>query len=155
MKKLSQLDQMTQASFINHIDQRWQQLYELEKGWAEKAFKYLFLTDSGGAIATLSFLGTSDQIRHLPALKVALLFFAFGVLLVGIFTAMMFHRMAHLLKEYSKSVKDFYNDKIEWGYLIEEDEKRAQRSRRNYIVPYSSFLCFILGIGAGACALFS
>lgn len=82
-------------------------------------------------------------------------FFAFGVLLVGIFTAMTFHRMAQLLTQYTKSVKDFYTDKIAWEYLIEEDEKMVQRSWRNYIVPYLSFLCFILGIGAGAAALFS
>ncbi len=155
VKRFSELEPTTRAGFISHLDRRWQQLYELEKGWAEKAFKYLFITNSGGAIATLSFLGTSDQIRYLPALKFALLFFAFGVLLVGIFTAMTFHRMAQLLTQYTKSVKDFYTDKIAWEYLIEEDEKMVQRSWRNYIVPYLSFLCFILGIGAGAAALFS
>lgn len=151
----SQLDQSTKATFVTYIDRRWQQLYELEKGWAEKAVKYLLLTNSGGAIATLGFLGTSDQIRHSLALKLALLFFAFGVLLVGIFTAMMFHKMAQVLTRYTKSVKDFYTDKISWEYLIEENEKMVQRGWRNYIVPYLSFLCFILGVGAGACALFS
>jgi hypothetical protein len=147
---LSQLDQSTKTTFVTYIDRRWQQLYELERGWAEKAVKYLLLTNSGGAIATLSFLGTSDQIRHPLALKFALLFFASGVLLLGIFTAMMFHKMAQLLRQYTKSVKDFYTDKIAWEYLIEEDEKRVQRSRRNYVVPHLSFLCFLLGIGTEA-----
>ena len=40
-----------------YINERWSQLYELEKEWGKEAIKYLMLTNAGGAVATLSFIG--------------------------------------------------------------------------------------------------
>ena len=54
MELFSKQDAAVRHSLNGHITQRWVQLYELEKEWGERALKYLLLTNSGGAIATLS-----------------------------------------------------------------------------------------------------
>ncbi len=65
MALYSQLDPATKEVINAQINRRWGQLYELEKEWGEKALKYLFLTNSGGAIATLSFLGAAEELTAL------------------------------------------------------------------------------------------
>jgi hypothetical protein len=155
MKKFSQMDSAARDRLSSHVNQRWRQLYELEKEWGERALKFLFLTNSGGAIATLSFLGAYDGALNLIGTKVALFFFVFGVLLAGIATAKTFHHMSHLLKEYKQEVSQFYDDQVTWEYLTETDSNRAKASVWDYAIPYASLACFMGGNVAGAIALFA
>lgn len=155
MKNYSDLDSNGKGQLIGHIDRRWRQLNELEKDWGERVWKYLFLTNSGGAIATLSFLGTVTKPPNSEAIKIALLFFVLGVFLAGVATVKIFHHMSHMLKEYKSGVEHFYNDKISWEHLCEEDGKRAKVGCLDYVIPYASFAAFLGGCVAGAIALFS
>ena len=50
---------------IEYINLRWKQLYDLEKERADQAIKYLFLTNSGGAVTVLSLWGLLTK-RALP-----------------------------------------------------------------------------------------
>jgi hypothetical protein len=154
MALYSQLDASTKEVINAHINRRWGQLYELQKEWGEKALKYLFFTNSGGAIATLSFLGASKELNGIGA-KVALFLFILGLVLTGISTATTFHHMSGLFKQYKESVEDLYGDKITWFALAEADKKRAVATWLDYAIPYSSFICFIAGSVVGASALFA
>jgi hypothetical protein len=154
MEKFSKLEQAVRDNLVNHINQRWRQLYELEKEWSDRAFRYLFLTNSGGAIAVLSFFGASDKALDFAMLKAALLLFALGVLFVGVATAKTYHRIAGLFKQYRNEADHFFNDKITWEYLTEEDTKRSKPTFWAYFFPYVSFACFIVGIVLGSLALF-
>ena len=154
MTLYSQLDASTKEVISAHINRRWGQLYGLEKEWGEKAHKYLFLTNSGGAIAILSFLGVAKELNGVGT-KVALFLFVLGLIFVGISSAMTFHHMSGLFKQYRESVENLYGDKITWIALGEADKKRAVATWLDYAIPYSSFICFIAGSVVGACALFA
>ena len=134
MALYSQLDPATKEVINAHINRRWGQLYELEKEWGEKALKYLFLTNSGGAIATLSFLGAAEEITGVGT-KVALFLFVLGLVLAGISIATTFHHMSGLLKQYKEGVEDLYGDKITWVALAEADKKRAVATWLDYAIP--------------------
>lgn len=155
MELFSRQDPDTRKTLGAHINQRWGQLYHLEKEWAEKAFKYLLLTNSGGAIATLSFLGASPAAIRILEAKVALALFLTGVVLVGVGTAKTFHHMSNLFKSWKTEVENYYSDRITWGHLQNEDRKRAEQDIWDYVVPYASFACFIAGCIAGAWCLLS
>lgn len=154
MALYTQLDSATKDIFNTHINRRWGQLYELEKEWGERALKYLFFTNSGGAIATLSFLGAAKELTG-AGTKAALLLFVLGIVFAGISTAKTFHHMSGLLKQYKQGVEDFYADKITWVALTDADKSRAVATWLDYAIPYLSFFCFIFGSSAGAFALFS
>lgn len=150
----SKLDPALRAHQVNHINQRWGQLYELEKEWGERALKYLLLTNSGGSIATLSFLGASELVLRMMPVKIALFLFVVGLILVGISTAKQFHHMSGLFKAWKDDVDNYFNDKITWEHLNCEDTKRAVDDLWDYAIPYASFSCFILGCVFGGFALF-
>lgn len=155
MDKYSEIDPSLRDHLVSHINQRWAQLYELEKEWGERSLRYLMLTNSGGAIATLSFLGASHQALGLTGAKLALLLFVVGIVLVGVTTAKAYHRIWGLFRAWKKDSEHFYEDRITWEYLHTEDHMRARDNFWDYFFPYTSFACFIGGCLAGAVSLFS
>lgn len=153
MQPFSTLDPSTQKFLTERINQRWGQLHALEKDWGEKALKYLMLTNSGGAIATLSFLGAFPEAIGLSGAKIALALFVTGVTVVGIGIAKTYHHMSNLFKRWRADVENYYSDKITWEHLHAEDEKRAVTDFWDYLLPYAAFGCFIGGCIAGAWSL--
>lgn len=153
MQLFSQQDPNTRQALGAHISQRWAQLYELEKEWGERALKYLLLTNSGGAIATLSFLGAAPSAIGMTGAKIALSLFVLGVVLVGVATAKTFHHMSSIFEKWKADVENYYADSITWAHLQNEDRKRAVTDWWDYAIPYASFGCFIIGCVAGAWSL--
>jgi hypothetical protein len=154
MELFSKQDPAVRQSLNAHINQRWGQLYEHEKEWGERALRYLLLTNSGGAIATLGFLGGSPTAINLLGAKIALFLFVLGVFLVGVSTAKQFHHMSNLFKSWKYDVDNYYADKITWEHLHSEDKRRAAEDFWDYLIPYSAFGCFIGGSISGAISLF-
>ena len=64
---------------LSWINTRWSQLYQLEKEAGELSIKYLFLTNAGGAVAILGFIGASQSLGAIGAVRIALLLFALGL----------------------------------------------------------------------------
>jgi hypothetical protein len=132
-----------------YIDRRWFQLYSLEKETGERALKYLFLTNSGGAVAVLSFLGNSEKARTSIGAWIALFLFGLGVILVGIFHAWHYHRMFGLFESWKKSAREFFSGKIDWDTLIQEDNKRSAPPKTGFVLGYGAFAVFIAGCIVG------
>lgn len=154
MELFSKQDPAVRQSLNGHINQRWSQLYELEKEWGERALKYLLLTNSGGAITTLGFLGASPAAINMLGAKISLFLFVFGVFLVGVSTAKTFHYMSRLFKAWKVDVDHYYADKITWEHLQEQDKNRSVEDFLDYAIPYTAFGCFITGSISGALSLF-
>ena len=150
MEKYSETDPEIRNQRIDYINTRWGQLYHLEKEWGERALRYLLMTNSGGAIATLSFLGASGTTLSLFPAKCALFLFLFGVFLVGVTTAKTFHHMSDLFKLYKKDAEQYFSNNKSWEQVCAEDDNRAVEDIWDYFFPYTSFVCFILGCIFGA-----
>lgn len=153
MTHFSKQNPITRQSLDTHINQRWTQLYQLEKESAERVLKYLLLTNSGGAIATLSFLGAAPAAIGVLGAQIALCFFLTGVVFVGIITAKTFHHMSNLFKRWKTDVANYHADAITWTHLQAEDKKRAVSDWWDYVISYGSFCCFMSGCIAGAWGL--
>lgn len=155
MELYSKQDPELRKRLANHIDKRWWQLYELEKEWGERALRYLLFTNSGGAIATLGFLGGAPGAISMTGIKVSLFSFILGVVLVGISTAKTFHHMSKLFKHWQNDLDHYYEDKITWSHLHHQDQQRAVEDFFDYAIPYASFICFLIGVVSGGHSLFS
>jgi len=152
MTNFSQLPESHRQQNIDHINQRWSQLYHLQKEWADKAVNFLFLTNSGGAIAMLSFIGTREDVHCL--VKIGLALMLIGIILVGVLVARSYHLMTGLFDAYRTDVKEYFADRISQEKLNEDDSKRSKDSKWDLILGYGSFGCFILGISLGIYGLF-
>jgi hypothetical protein len=89
------------------VNQRLKQLLDLQKEAGQQAIQYLLLTNSGGAIAVLGFIGASNAVRALTLPRVSLAFFACGVFLSGVLLALRVHEFEWLLRCYRKELKEY------------------------------------------------
>ena len=152
--KFTQMTQATQQNAIDAVNRRWGQLHKLEEDWGERVYKYLLLTNSGGAVALLSFLGTGKAPEIVWA-KIALASFIFGLIVVGMALARIYHRMEWLYKNYRNDSARFFIDEIERDELNRLDDGRSRKqSIWAYLLPYTCFSSFIFGCVTGAYALF-
>src|SRR6266568_7268127 len=109
-------DHVRQYRF-NFISARWAQLNQLTKEWTDKAISFLMLTNAGGAVAVLSFMGASEKVRGMLGTQVALCCLALGVICTGFLVAKQFHRFERLLAHYKKDSERYLTDQMEWDTL--------------------------------------
>jgi hypothetical protein len=154
--KLSQTPEPARSGRLKYVDTRWDQLLRLVEETELRALKYLTLTNAGGAVATLSFLGASEAVRKLLLPKISLGFFVFGLFAVGVLAALSAHKMAFLFREWKTTANKYTSDEITWGSLLADDSARVEKGRCFIItVAYMAFACFMAGSIVGLWALFS
>jgi hypothetical protein len=138
---------------FGHISARWSQLNGLTKDWTDKAVSFLMLTNSGGAVAVLSFMGASDKVREMVGPRIALGCFSLGVICTGILVAKQFHRFERVFTGYRKEAQEYLADRIEWGVLTSNDDNRVKPRPMDYVLGYIPFALFIGGCITGAISL--
>lgn len=139
----------------NYIAERSSQLYTVLTTAADAAVSFLFLVNAGGAVATLSFLGTSATVRAMPTPKLALACFIAGLLLVGILRAFRVHDYQKAFNCWHKDYNNFVAGQLSWNQLVGNDETRSETSKWEYILGYASFTCIFGGAALGAYGLMS
>lgn len=150
--KLSETPLEQREGHIAYVGKRWSQLSELEIASGTEAIKYLLLVNSGAAVAVLAFLGTSAEVRALMWPKVMLGTFVLGVVFIGFYQSVRYHRIANIYNGWREGVDSYYNDKLDWENTIREDKARSDA----YMIPqvllaYVSFTCFLVGVIVGMC----
>lgn len=136
-----------------YINQRWDQLYNLEKDAAHAAFHYLFMANTGGAAATLAFIGAVGRDRIGAAGKTALVLFVIGVIVSGVSRARYFHWVSALFWNWKKLVQELEAGSKTWEVVVFADTQKSKPGFWDYAIPYFSFACFIAGAIVGCLAL--
>lgn len=153
MKKFSETEINVRNQHITHINQRWNQLYYLEKESGDKALRYLLLTNSGGAIATLGFLGAFESATDMLGVKLSLFLFIIGIILLGVSVAKQYHHMSKLFNLWMRNTNRYFRDEIDYDSMNKKDDNMAVEDCWDFVIPYSSFACFVLGCITGLTSL--
>jgi len=151
--KLNETEAQLRAARLKHIDTRWEQLNRLSDAAAERAIKYLMLTNAGGAVAMLSYFGANSAARGLIAPKLALGFFGFGILSVGVLNSLMLHHIERIFVHWRTASQQYLESKLDWQVLDAEDDRLSYKVWPEYIAGYTSFGCLVAGAIAGLCSL--
>ena len=122
-------------------------MYHLSKEWSERAVAYLFTANGTGAIALLSFIGALKNVKSETIW--ALICFLLGFVLVGVLTAMTYHRMNFLFENWRRDSNAYINNQEEWEDMNSKDNERSVNNLWMELVGYSSFGLFILGLILG------
>lgn len=132
---------------IGYVMERWRQLYELQYECGTEEIKYLFLVNSGAAVAVLAFLGSVANARDMIWPKVMLGFFAMGIVLVGFLHVTRLYQVSNVFKAWRVSVNEYYTDQKGWSEITNADIARS--AGFGWVLAHISFLCFIVGIIIG------
>ncbi len=139
-----------QSDFIN---KRSEFLSRWVSSELEQATSYLLLTNSGGAVAVLSFLAAVPRYQSNRWLYTSLILFAAGIIFLGLFRSHEYERSEGIFLAWQDDVKKFISNPSFWNDLIKRDELRTKLSPWGRIFGYGSFICLVAGIVVGGIAL--
>ena len=137
------------------ISARWKELSKFYLTHSDETIKYLFYVNSGGTATIIGFMGASESVRSLVILRVALCFFAFGLLCVGILRVVLLHKVRRLSNNWQKDAEDYWNCKIEYTKLIKNDDLGTGSDLPSFIIGYVSGISFLVGLILGGISLFT
>lgn len=150
--KYSEASDEQRTGKVDYIDKRWKQLHELEvKRW-ETLQNYLFLVSGGASAATLTYLGNlaKDTVDAAAGIYWMLGLFVGSLLLVGILKMVLVYDALVIFKGWREIVSQFYEDKIEWEYAVQHDERKAARLDPSIaVVTIFAYLLLVVGAGIG------
>ena len=113
--KLSETNGEMRKEYLEYVQTRWTQLQETLTERAETVWKYLLLTNSGSAIAALSFMGANKTLTPIPNAPSMLIAFLVGVVLVGVGHAIGYYRANWLFAGWENDVSNYFADKTTWS----------------------------------------
>lgn len=117
-----------------------------------RATSYLLLTNAGGAIALLTFMGGVPKIPRLAWWSLAA--FVIGTLSVGILNAISYHTSYLLNERYVRSLDLVVSDKTDTAQL-ELDPALRKIASLAAVFGYIAFVAFITGSALGIAAFLS
>lgn len=140
---------------IAYIKTRWEELAGLERKWIDSAHQYLFLTGSGSAVATLTFMGATVQAQKpiTTTMVLMLAMFVLSVLSVGLAKAYQYYYVRNIYKLWRDNTAKYYENALGWMELNTTDAALSADSKLGEIVAWSSFMLIVIGIGIGFKAL--
>jgi L-cysteine desulfidase len=112
----------------------------------------LFLTNAGGAAATLAFIGATKTPIAMVA-KISLILFVVGVVLAGVSRARYFHWVSALFWNWKNLIRQLESGAKTWDVVVSSDTEKSRPKFVDYAIPYLSFACFVAGAVVGAIAL--
>ena len=130
--------------------ERLRPLWDMQWKSIDEAVKYLFLVNSGGAIAVLGYLGTDSTKIHAPWAGMAVVLFCLGIVFVGVIRFMLFHRSRSLFESLRQELKACAKGEMKVEAVSSKDEERSEARIREILCGYAALSCFILGPICGA-----
>lgn len=151
--KFSRTPEELRRRHVEYVNTRWKQLAELSKEYSQAAVTYLLLTNSGSAIAVLSFMGAMKTTTPIPNAPAMLMWFLGGVALVGLLRAIVMYHVGRRFTRWRNGVQKYYADEWTWEQLVIHDEEMGWWYWPADLCGWASFVCFLYGLWLGVSSL--
>lgn len=126
------------ARFLNsHLEV----LRGLQISAAERAQKYLLVTNAGAVVAMLSYIGTSQPARPDESVWFALGCFVSGVVLCGVLVAVNYHGTTHALNSWVRDTDRFFSNDLDLTEVTAN--LRAGAKKWGWAPPAAGYLAFM------------
>lgn len=121
-------------------------LRALQNAAADRAQKFLLLSNAGAVVATLSYIGASSSARSSHTVWVALSLFVGGVIFCGLLVAISYHGTAGDMRGWIRDMDRFYGNKLDLQDIPSNLNRHLNRwNRLAVIAGYVAFFAFIIG----------
>jgi hypothetical protein len=131
------------------IESRLDHLWKLTESTEANFSKFLLLGNAGGAVATLSFMGTATELRRMAGPRLALCLFLAGVIMCGITLAMRAVSVSNTYVRFLSDADKFRRNNISWEELVTRSSPTERRTML-FVLAALTLSCLIGGAVAGA-----
>lgn len=141
--KFEELTLEDQRSLHTSYQARIKQLIELYIMATNQALKFLLLTNAGGAVALLSFMGTSQNVRDQRTAWWALACFFAGLIAVAVINSVSFHSTRRMLLNAGAGMNAVLANSLTMEQFEAGQPKKAPITA--IIAGYVAFSAWVLG----------
>jgi hypothetical protein len=124
-------------------------LWKLTTSCESDVAKFLLISTAGGAVATLSFMGTAPELRGMIGPRVALCAFLAGIVACGTMLAARALNASSAYVRFLSDAEEFRKSAISWNELA----KRSSPTHGQILLgtlASITFICLAVGVIAGA-----
>ena len=159
MAKFSALVGDEREEVITYVKGRWTQYSAATRETRKDAATFIAAINAGGAVAVLAFTGSimkdNPALAKALPLKLAISFFALGVLLSALAHVIEYARVNRLFAKWRTEVDRLYANTLDFDDMQHEDVLRSgERARIPTTCIVLALVCFAAGAGAGIGLLF-
>lgn len=147
--KWSEIPPYAFEDYKKYVAERWKHLSNITDERFREALKLLFLTNAGGAVAMLTFLGTTATVRAEDWTWALLKLFCSGIALLIVFHLLTAAKTSRLFQKFRHDVAELYADRLEWKKLIDGDSRRSDEWKVLLLLPIASLICLLAAMIIG------
>ncbi|MEY2499719.1 MAG: hypothetical protein QOI07_53 [Verrucomicrobiota bacterium] len=147
---------MPQAAALlekGYIHERWNDHQRSVKNSFRRIVEYLFLLNTGGVVATATYIATKPT--SISDMKGPMWLFIAGVIFITFHAVWDYYRCLLLFKRYRENVLEFVADKIEWEVLVDRDAHGVHGEWVGHVLGWLSGTCFVFGVIRGGFSIIS
>jgi hypothetical protein len=133
---------------------RWGYLFAEANRRGEDAVQFVFLVNSGSAVATLGFMGAMKTVDPIPTARTMLSCFLIGVVLVGVTKALNYYIHAYFFRRFKAAERSYARNEIQWAELLKLTAANPLWVHIAEITAWLSFICFLAGAAIAYRGLF-
>lgn len=134
-----------QNKTVERLDERFRQLNTLAMDLLDRCVRFLFITNAGGAISIITYMGTAGIEKANGHHKSALVLFVVGVIYSGLLNIFLLRNTDFLYIGWRMDTDKYYSDKLEYDDLFARDYERSKNTEQFYRLGYCAFAFFIFG----------
>jgi hypothetical protein len=152
--KFSEMNKELQEVVMAYTKNRFSQIIQEIAHWGENSIKYLMIGNAGSAVATLTFMGSSETVRAMLGPKLALGCFIIGVVFVGLLLSRLLYGAREWYGDLNQDAHNFYmQDKLDWETLYNNDQKRSGPIKWADFFAWIAAISFFVGLVIGFISL--
>jgi len=144
------MNEEEQVSANQEIYYRLSALKDILRGLAVSLSKYLILANSGGILATLTYLQSLTNTAPSTYIKTSITLFVIGLILISVALFWVYYRAWDIDNKYRQEMSRFYTNDISIIELRRRDNERTKSDKVEYVLAVLSFLSFVVAIISGA-----
>jgi hypothetical protein len=144
-------DPVARGRVIEELRVHAETLRSIQRSAAERAEKYLVLTNGGGVVTCLSFMGAFPGLREKPTVWIVLGFFVAGVILCGILAAINYHTSDSQLRGWIQDTNRFLKGEIDAEDIYANLMKSVGRTA--FMGPLAGWLAYAVFVSGCAMAI--
>ena len=117
MTKLNEFtDESEKKSKVNFVDATWNNWYEMRQQTLSRITNYLFVLNTGGLIASLTYVATKNPNCDI---QLTIKLFAIGIIFSLLHAALDYYSVEYGFSMYRKKVNSLYSNKLGWEDFVE------------------------------------
>jgi hypothetical protein len=130
----------------DYIDSRWRGLQSVVSLSLTRILNYLFVLNSGGLLAALTYIATKTKTEKL---YFSIWCFVAGVIFITVHATWDYYSCERHFQNWRKDVDVFFKSEIDWEVMIDRDDRHGSAEWLLHILGWASGVAFMIGLCVG------